>query len=372
MFSILKKTQSWVDKGLISAQQAQEIVAFEQSGKSFLSLVSIIMFLGVFSIACGIAAIVASNWYNIPPAVKLGGMFCFLIAAGSTLPLIEKKHPVGFDAGLFFFMLLLFAAIGLVGQVYHLKSDTYKAFLFWSGLAFPLLFLTKRVLFGWIWEFVFVCAALASPWGEEFLRFMRNYFLSLPLYFSFLSFAVFFMILRVQKAALFVVPLRTVLFIFGIVFLFYSRHRFGAFDPATVTLVRGLFCLTAIGFAAFVWKYSDFNQQEKQSLWIITGVYAVFALFPLSKDVIYFSELLLLLSFIFVAYCFQQEKKARLLGVITAYRILTAFFELFGSLLYTGIGMIFSGVIILGIAYGCYKADGYLKQKISAGEVKHA
>ncbi len=372
MSSIFRKTQNWVDKGLISARQAQEIIAFEQEKRPFLSLFSIIVFLGVFSIACGIAAIVASNWYNIPLAVKLGGMFGLLIASGSALPLIEKKHPTGFDAGLFFFMLLLFAAIGLVGQVYHLKSDTYKAFLFWSGLAFPLLFLTKRVLFGWIWETIFICAVLASPWGEEVLRFIRNYFLSSPLYFSFLCVAVFFMISRAEKAALFVVPLRTGLFVFGLLFLFCSRHRFEVFDPTTVTTVKGLFCLTAMGFAAFVWKCADFNQKEKQSLWIVTGVYALFFLFPLSQDIIYFSELLLLICFIFVAYCFQQEKKARILGVVTAFRILTAFFELFGSLLYTGIGMIFSGIAILGIAYGCYKADGYLKQKISAGEVEHA
>ncbi|MBR1778653.1 MAG: DUF2157 domain-containing protein [Alphaproteobacteria bacterium] len=371
MSSFIRKTQNWVDKGLITQQQAQEIIAFEKDRKPFLSLFSIILFLGVFSIACGIAAIVSSNWYSIPSVVKLSGMFLILIAMAGALPMIEKKRPVGFDAGLFFFMLLLFAAIGLVGQVYHLRSDSYKAFLFWSGLAFPLLFLTKRVLFGWIWEIIFVGAVSASPWGERFFRFIFDYFRASPLYFSFLGVVVFFCLFRVRKAALFVVPLRTISFVLGVWFLFCGRNFYLLYDTMETNSIMLLSCVTAFGFAAFVWKYSGFNLQEKQALWIIAGLYALFFLFPLSKDTVYFSELLILIAFIFVAYCFREEKTARVLGVITAFRMLSAFFALFGSLMYTGIGMICSGLMILGIAYGCYKADGYLKQKLTAGGQAH-
>ena len=369
MSSVFRKTRIWAEQGLITPQQADEIVAFEQNKKPHLSLFAVILFLGMFSIACGVAAVVSSNWFSIPDAVKLGGMFAFLTALGGVLPLIEKKHPVVFDAGLFLQMFLFFAAIGLVGQVFHLNSDTYKAFLFWSGLSFPLLFLTKRVLFGWIWEFVFVCSVLSSPFGEEFLRFIRNYFLSSPLYFSFLCMALFVMLSRVRKAELFVVPLRAWLFAGGLIFLFCGRIRFFAHDLSTLVSVRALFFLTAAGFAAFVRFYDGFGRREKQSLWIVTGVYALFFLIPLAKDTVYFSELLVLLTFIFVAYMFRREKMARGLALVTAFRMLNAFFALFGSLLYTGFGMIFSGLIISGVAYGCYKADGYLKS--GAGEEKH-
>ena len=49
MSSFIRKTQNWVDKGLITQQQAQEINAFEKDIKPFLCLFSIILFLGVFS-----------------------------------------------------------------------------------------------------------------------------------------------------------------------------------------------------------------------------------------------------------------------------------------------------------------------------------
>ncbi len=362
MSSVSRKASVWVEQGLITRHQADEIIAFEQNKRPLLSLVTVILFLGIFSIACGIVAIVSSNWYGIPDAVKLGGMFALLIGMGAGLPLIEKKHPIVFDAGLFLVMLLFFAAIGLVGQVYHLKSDTYKAFLFWSGLSFPLLFLTRRVLFGWIWEFVFVCSVLASPTGERFLHLIKNCFLSSPLYFSFLCLALFVILSRVRKAELFVSPAKAGLFCAGLIFLFCGRMRFSGIHPLSVVFcVKTLFFITAAGFAAFVRFYDGFNRREKQALWIVTGIYALFFLIPLAKDTVYFSELLLLISFIFVAYTFRREKMARAMALITAFRILNAFFELFGSLLYTGFGMIFSGMIILGIAYGCYKADGYLK-----------
>ena len=369
MSSILRKARVWVEKGLISSEQAENIIAFEQGKKSFFSLFSIIMFLGVLSIACGIVAIVSSNWFSIPVAVKLASMFIILIATGTFLTGIEKKHPVGFDAGLLFFMLLLFAAIGLVGQIYHLKSDTYKAFLFWSALAFPLLFLTKRILFGWVWEFVFISAMVASPLGEEIFRFIRDYCRFSPMFFSFLCIALFFMLFRVSKAALFIVPFRTVLFISGLWFLFVGK--WGAYNVTQTAYLVAIFFLTASGFAAFVWKYSAFSMQEKKALLILTGVYALFFCFPMGAFALYLAELLMLIVFVFVAFAFQERKIARILAFFAALRILNAFFALFGSLFYTGLGMIFSGLFILGIAYGCYKVDGYLKQKVTAGGNGH-
>lgn len=365
MSLIFRKIDVWVEKGFISSQQAQDIMAFERGKKSFLSLFSIIMFLGVFSIACGVVAIVSSNWYSIPAAVKLTGMFVVLIVTGACLPRIEKKYLVGFDAGLFFFMLLLFAAIGLVGQIYHLKSDTYKAFLFWSVLAFPLLFLTEKVLFGWVWEIVFFGAVLASPLGEDFFHFIRNCFS--PISFSFLCAVLFFMLFRLQKAELFVVPLRSMLAVLAFIFLFRTGYAYDKTGSGAVTM----FVLTEIGFATFVSKFTGYSVQEKKALWIVAGIYAFLMIMPQSAGVLYFSEILTLLAFVFVAYCFHERKTARILAFLTALRMLAAFFDLFGSLLYTGIGMILSGVFILGIAYGCYKADGYLKQKTLSGGKGH-
>lgn len=369
MISISRKTADWVQKGLISASQAQDIIAFEQSKKSYFSLFSIILFLGFFSVANGIVAVVSSNWYAISGAIKITGLFVFLTGAAVALARVREKHPVGFEGGLFFYMLLLFAAIGLVGQVYHLKSDTYKAFLFWSALAFPLLFLTRKVLLGYLWEIVFVMAFGCSPWGRDFWEFFVETLFPSPLCLSFLCMALFFILLRVEKARVFVAPLRTFAAFFALFWLMLGEYDYSIFKNHTA-LAPVLFFAAAAGFAAYVWKYAPFSRSEKQAALGVTGLYVLFFLCPAFKSVNYFFQLAILIGFVFTAYRFGGEKTARLLAGVTALRMLIAFFSLFGSLLYTGVGLIVSGLVILGIAYGCLRADAYLKLN-AAGKGKN-
>lgn len=369
MISISRKTADWVQKGLISASQAQDIIAFEQSKKSYFSLFSIILFLGFFSVANGIVAVVSSNWYAISGAVKITGLFVFLTGAAVALARVREKHPIGFEGGLFFYMLLLFAAIGLVGQVYHLKSDTYKAFLFWSALAFPLLFLTRKVLLGYLWEIVFVMAFGCSPWGRDFWEFFVETLFPSPLCLSFLCMALFFILLRVEKARVFVAPLRTFAAFFALFWLMLGEYDYSIFKNHTA-LAPVLFFAAAAGFAAYVWKYAPFSRSEKQAALGVTGLYVLFFLCPAFKSVNYFFQLTILIGFVFTAYRFGGEKTARLLAGVTALRMLIAFFSLFGSLLYTGVGLIVSGLVILGIAYGCLRANAYLKLN-AAGKGKN-
>ncbi len=370
MFSISRKTADWVQKGLISSDQAREIVAFEQSRKSYLSLFSVILFLGFFSIACGVVALVSSNWYSISGAVKITGMFFFLVAAAFVLARVKDKHPTGFEAGLFFYMMLLFAAIGLVGQVYHLKSDTYVAFLFWSALAFPLLLLTRKVFLGFVWEYIFIAAASASPWGREFWEFFFRSLFPSQTGVAFLAFVLFFVLLRVEKASVFVAPLRSFAAVVALLGLLSDRYDWWeGIGQNQFVRTPVLFLLIAAGFSGFVWKYAAFRRSEKQAVSGLVCLYLLFFLSPPLKPVVYFFQLSILIGLIFAAYRFGSEKTARLLVGVTAFRMLIAFFSLFGSLLSTGIGMIVSGLIILGIAYVGFRANAYLKfQAVGKGK----
>lgn len=367
MFSISRKTADWVKKGLISAAQAQDIIAFEQNRKSYFSLFSVLLFLGAFSIACGVVAVVSSNWYAIPGAVKITGMFLFLTVAAFVLARIKDKHPTGFEAGLFFYMMSLFAAIGLVGQVYHLKSDTYVAFLFWSILAFPLLLLTRKVFLGWIWEYIFIASLSASPWGRDFWKFFFRSLGSSHICISFLALVLFFVLLRVKKASVFVVPLRSFVSLVAVFALFMHRHDSFTFMSNTMdpfVWAPLLFFLIAAGFSFFVWKNSVFGRSEKQALSVVVGLYLLYFLSPPLGPLEYFFQLGILIGLIFTAYRFGSEKTVRLLVGVTAFRMLTAFFTLFGSLLATGIGMIVSGAVVLGMAYACFRMNACLKLKL--------
>ena len=108
MWSIAQKTDDWVKNGLISSDQAQHIVLFEKNKKSLFSFYSVMLLLGVFSIACGIVAVISSNWENISGAVKVVGLFISLITVCLFLLTINEKRPVVFQTVLSFYILLLY------------------------------------------------------------------------------------------------------------------------------------------------------------------------------------------------------------------------------------------------------------------------
>lgn len=360
MFSVARKTQKWVENGLITDEQARRIAAFEQSRKSFLSLFSIIMFLGFFSIALGVAAIVAANWADIPDAAKLVSMFALLTACAAGSARVRKSHPAAFAGGMSFYAVLLFAAIGLVGQIYHLESDTYAAFLFWSVLAFPPVLLMNKAFAGYVWDFVSILSLSASPWGEEFLRRAARWF-ETPMQVSFLFFALFFVLLKIKRARAFVAPLRVFAFTVCVCCLMWDGlNRKAGFPFAPLAAVAA--------FALFAAKNGPAG---RRLLWGGAGLYAVSFLLPVREWTAYSAQLAVLLFFIFTAYGFGGERTARLLGVLTALRILTVWISLFGSLMDTGAGLIVSGAFILALACGCYKGDRWLK-KMFAREGVHA
>ncbi len=121
-------------------------------------------------------------------------------------------------------------------------------------------------------------------------------------------------------------------------------------------------------FAAFALKAGAFSKSEQKSLGAVGGLYAVSALLPDCAAVGYFSELTVLIALAFAAHVFDMEKTARGLTVVAGFRILFAYFDLFGSLMSTGVGMILSGAVILAVAFAGCKVNGYLKKDAAAAK----
>ncbi len=368
MWSIAQKTDDWVKNGLISSDQAQHIVLFEKNKKSLFSFYSVMLLLGVFSIACGIVAVISSNWENISGAVKVVGLFISLITVCLFLLTINEKRPVVFQTVLSFYILLLFAAIGLVAQVYHLKSETYKAFLFWSILSFPLLCLSRKKFWGYVWEPIFAFSLLSSPYGREVVDFLVHHCIPFPLYASFLSVMLFFAVLRSKKIPFLTQPLRDILFMAALMGLVTYIDVYTIQNKSFLGGGAIAFYILSLVSTFFLYQSKAFNKNEKKIVYGIILSYLLYFIFMSSRPVNYFFQLFILINFIFTAYFFNAEKVARLLAVFTVARILFAFFSLFGSLIYTGIGMIVSGCVILVMAVVCVKIDAFLKRKIKKSE----
>lgn len=111
----------------------------------------ILAYFAAFLIGLGIIALVAANWEQIPNNVKLGGAIVLMIANASAVILSMKfKKNILTQVLCGVFAALIMAVIGLIGQIFQLRSDFSGACLLWALCAWPLFLITPRLLWLWI------------------------------------------------------------------------------------------------------------------------------------------------------------------------------------------------------------------------------
>ncbi len=111
----------------------------------------ILAYFAAFLIGLGIIALVAANWEQIPNNVKLGGAIILMIANASAVILSMKfKKNILTQVLCGVFAALIMAVIGLIGQIFQLRSDVSGACLLWALCAWPLFLITPRLLWLWI------------------------------------------------------------------------------------------------------------------------------------------------------------------------------------------------------------------------------
>lgn len=111
----------------------------------------ILAYFSAFLIGLGIIALVAANWEQIPNNIKLGGAVSLMIANASAVILSMKfKKNILTQVLCGVFAALIMAVIGLIGQIFQLRSDVSGACLLWALCAWPLFLITPRLLWLWI------------------------------------------------------------------------------------------------------------------------------------------------------------------------------------------------------------------------------
>ena len=111
----------------------------------------ILAYFSAFLIGLGLLALVAANWEQIPNNVKLGGAIVLMIANAAAVILSMKfKKNILTQVLCGVFAALIMAVIGLIGQIFQLRSDVSGACLLWALCAWPLFLITPRLLWLWI------------------------------------------------------------------------------------------------------------------------------------------------------------------------------------------------------------------------------
>lgn len=141
--SLERKLGRWHEAGLIDAETRARISAFERSEHRPIALQALGV-LGAGAIALGIVSVIASNWDAIPGRVKLAVDLVLgtALAAATYAAVVGQR---GWSAEVLITLLYGFtlASLGLVGQVYQLDAPMWRSLLVWSIATLPLVLLGR-------------------------------------------------------------------------------------------------------------------------------------------------------------------------------------------------------------------------------------
>lgn len=370
-----KKLTLWVREGLLSSAQAKAIRDFEArpGGKNWVLLG--VGAIGVTAIATGVVSVVAANWDRIPVTMKLFNYFLWQVLFGLAFVKVSEKEGPLRESFLTLFALLFLGGIGLVAQIYNLRSDGWQGILFWCALACPAVLLARSRLLPELWFAGLTAATLLWMNSRVYLD-VQMPWLDRELVAVFVAFTVAAVSLaRYDKVAL-PSPFRRAGLQWGIgasvgaVSLLASLLWYGI--PARYYVTPPfwllLFPTVGVGLVAAVLATSRPAYEKKIAaslsfLFLAQLLYlAIPLLLPIgSQKVAGCAGFLIVWSLAATsAVAGRQKRLFDLATFVMAARLVVVYFEVFGSLAATGVGLIVSGGLILGAAYGWHRFRGRL------------
>jgi uncharacterized membrane protein len=145
--------------GIITAAQREQLLAYAATHESSGGRLGGAAWLGVFAglfVVAGVSLLIARNWEDIGPLVRLGVFLAALLAAGEgTIRTRERSVAVSVPLELLWLFLPLLG-IGLYAQTFQLSGDPIRPFLIWLALTATLAWSSLRPVVASIHTFAMV------------------------------------------------------------------------------------------------------------------------------------------------------------------------------------------------------------------------
>lgn len=165
--SFEKRLRAWVDNGLLTEDSAARIAAFERTRSGSHWGPYAIVGIGATALLTGLLSLVAANWESLSDTVKLGLYFSLQGGLGVLVARYEGKSGAPREACLALFAFAFLLGIALIGQLYHLSGPAYETLGFWLLLAFGPTCIANSGLLPIVWCLTALWAG--GQWGVESL-----------------------------------------------------------------------------------------------------------------------------------------------------------------------------------------------------------
>jgi uncharacterized membrane protein len=357
MKKLEESLKEWVDHQLISQEQLLPILDYENKKPQKTWILSSVFLLGSSIIAMGIISLIAANWYQIPAWVKL--ITDFLLLTGLAMMIVKTKNSPKyflFDGLILLFFLLCLASIGLISQIYHTSGNFHEVLFFWTVTTLGIVIHARHILIPSIWSLAFTSAIfLWLSWDYFFQSINGPLLLILTLFFSLLT--VISKIIMHEKP--FTKALRWTHLSLGVLGLFYletTHSRFFSYSSyifSNTTLIYQLSSLFSLFLIMVIIKSHEYKKNQQALLITILLFFLMVFHLPLlevKSHFIYgiFTVLILSLVALFQASLGNKKMFEHLLSIICI-RFFFFYLEAFSGLTKTGLGLIFTGSLLLGI-----------------------
>jgi uncharacterized membrane protein len=357
--NLSKRLRIWTSQGLITASQAEAILAYEKHAVQKPWALYGVVGIGLTAIATGVISLVAANWEHIPAALKL--VLFFLLEGGLGAMFVRHASRPGIrrEAFLTLFALFVLAGIGLVAQIYHLHSNGWSGLLFWLSLILPATLLAQSRLLAHVWFgglATTLCIWVASDSGPLAVAVTIAYAVAavglahlpgLPLNARFQTAA------RDWGLSFVVAGLSVMASVFWSEGVSEDLRRLPYLPWAGCALASTVAALATPPYA----KAARWRAAVVAMLVAVTAFYTLPIAFELKDQPVLSTAFFILVWALagLAAVAADRQRLFDLISFVIAVRFVIVYFEVFGSLAATGIGLILSGVVILGVASVWYK-----------------
>jgi len=379
--NIDRKLTQWRQAGLLDEETAARISAFEQAGERPVILYAL-GGLGALTLGIGIISVVASNWDAIPRATKLG----LDLALGGALAIAllrsasrGERWMTDVLAGVYYFFVL--ASIALIGQIYQLGSPQYQGLLTWSVATAPFMLLVRGPLLAAVWlsglvathclSFVALFERLEDRWSDDaLLNLAVSLTFSSLMGYIVLARAPFFARQRPLVSATWSRMLWTALVAaaLGVSFAFYSDVS----GDDRLTWAIAVCGVVAMGVHRLLpWLYPEVSPRARAGLSLLLASFWLLLAVATPSDreaapaLGAIAQVAVLGVAAWTVLAIGSVRSFNSLTGLIAIRVLIMYFEVFGSMLDTGLGMISGGLLTLLLAWIWKRKSPELAERLS-------